>query len=61
MCYCLWYNYKVLQLKGEIEGMTIFDYTYLYSAYADDTAFFLKDIISIRHMIGNFFFHTFPD
>ena len=54
MCYCLWYNYKVLQLKGETEGMTIFDYTYLCSAYADDTTFFLKDIISIRHMVDNF-------
>ena len=28
--------------KPEIEGMTIFDYNYLYSAYADDTTCFYK-------------------
>ena len=36
----------LIKLKPEIEGMTIFDYNYLYSVYADDTTFFLKDIIS---------------
>ena len=42
--------------------MTIFDYNYLYSAYADDTTFFLKDIISIKDMIDTFdFCRTFPD
>ena len=30
------------KLKPEIEGMTIFDYNYLYSAYADDTTCFYK-------------------
>ena len=34
--------------------MTIFDYSYLYSAYADDTIFFLKNIISVKHMIDTF-------
>ena len=38
-----------------IEGMTIFDYNYLYSAYADDTTFSFKDIISIQHMVDTFF------
>ena len=40
--------------KPEIEGMTIFDYNYLYSAYADDTTFFLKDTISVKHMVDTF-------
>ena len=44
------------KLKSEIEGMTIFDYNYLYSAYADDTTFFLKDIISVKHMVDTFHF-----
>ena len=37
--------------------MTIFNYNYLYSAYVDDTTFFLKDIISVKHMVdtSNFF------
>ena len=38
--------------------MTIFDYNYLCSAYADDTTFFLKDIISIKHIVDNFDFFS---
>ena len=38
--------------------MTIFHYNYLYSAYADDTRFFLKDIISVKHMIDTFHFFS---
>ena len=45
------YSYK---MKPAIERMTIFDYNYLYSAYADDTIFFLKNIISVKHMIDAF-------
>ena len=47
------------KLKHEIEGMTIFDYNYLHSAYADDTTFFLKDIISVKHVVVTFFFVLF--
>ena len=46
----------LIKSKCEIEGMTILDYNYLYSAYADDTTFFLKDIISVKHMVETFFF-----
>ena len=38
--------------------MTIFDYNYFYSAYADDTTSSLKDIISIKYMVNTF--HFFP-
>ena len=46
----------LIKSKPEIGGMTIFDYNYLYSAYADDTTFFLKDIISVKHMVDTFHF-----
>ena len=49
----------LIKSKPEIEGMTIFDYNYLYSAYADDTTFFLKDIISVKHMIYTFHFFSY--
>ena len=39
----------------EVEGLTICNYSYSYSAYADDTTFFLQNIISIKHMINIFF------
>ena len=35
--------------------MTIFDYKYLYSAYADNTTFSLKDIIFVKHIVDTFF------
>ena len=44
----------LIKLRPEIEEMTIFDYNCLYSAYADDRTFFLKDIISIKHMVDTF-------
>ena len=46
----------LIKSKPEIERMTIFEYSYLYSAYADDTTFFLKDIISVKHMADTFLF-----
>ena len=39
--------------------MTIFGYNYLYSAYTDDTTFFLKDIISVKHMVDTFHFFSY--
>ena len=35
--------FLLIKTKAEIAGLTIFDHCYLYSAYADDTTFFLKD------------------
>ena len=51
----------LIKPKPEIEGLTIFDYHYRYSAYANDTTFFLKSIISVKHMLTLFiiFFRTF--
>ena len=51
----------LIKSKPEIEETTIFDYNYLYPAYADDTTFFLKDIISLEHMVDafDFFFVLF--
>ena len=49
----------LIKLKPEIEGMTIFEYNYLYSAYADDTTLFFKCIISIKHMVDTFDFCFF--
>ena len=51
----------LIKLKSKIEGMTVFDYSYIYSAYADDTTFLLKDIISVKHIVDTFFFCSFQD
>ena len=44
-----------IKTKPEIAGLTIFDHCYLYSVYADDTTFFLKETISIKNMVDNFY------
>ena len=46
--------FQLIKSKPEIKGFIIFDHCYLYSAYADDTTFFLQDTISIKHMIDVF-------
>ena len=42
-----------------IKGIEIFEYCYLYTAYADDTTFFLKDEYSIVHLSEKFKFSNF--
>ena len=37
-----------------MKGINIFQRTYLYLAYADDTTFFLRDKISIKELINTF-------
>ena len=37
-----------------IKGLNILDHCYLYSAYTDDTTFFLKDVNCIKEMINSF-------
>ena len=41
----------------EIKGIEIFEYCFLYTAYADDTTFFLKDAQSIQNLVE--IFNTF--
>ena len=48
-----------IRSKPGIKGLAIIDYCYLYSAYADDTTFFLQNTISIKHMVDAFFFSYF--
>ena len=46
--------FLLIKTKPEIAGLTIFDHSYLYSAYAGDTTFFLKDTISVKDMVDTF-------
>ena len=41
----------------EIKGIEIFEHCFLYTAYADDTTFFLKDAQSIQNLVE--IFNTF--
>ena len=54
--------FLLIKTKPEIAGLTIFDHCYLYSAFTDDTTFFLKDTISVKNMVDtSVFLWTSPN
>ena len=46
--------FLLTKTKPEISGLTILDHCYIYSAYADDTTFFLMDTTSVKNMVDTF-------
>ena len=38
----------LIKNKDNIKGIDLYDHSFLFTAYADDTTFFLKDIVSVR-------------
>ena len=49
-----WYLFLLIKEKPRIKELNIFYQWYLYSVYADDTTFFIKDINSIKEMVNRF-------
>ena len=47
---CLESLFILIKNDPNIKGIKIFEYCYLYTAYADDTTFFLKDENSIVYL-----------
>ena len=47
----------VIKSKKNIKGLNIFSHEFFYTAYADDTTFFLKDKISVFETLN--IFHKF--
>ena len=52
---CLEILFILIKNDPNIKGIEIFKYCYLYTAYADDTTFFLKDQNSIVHLSEKLF------
>ena len=48
---CLGVLFIFIKENKEIKGLDIFGSEYLYSAYGDDTTFFLKDLSSIQELL----------
>ena len=46
--------FLLIKENPHIKGLNIFDHCYLYSGYADDATFFLKDVNSIKEMVNSF-------
>ena len=47
----------VIKSSKNVKGLNIFNHEFLYTAYADDTTFFLKDKISVFETLN--IFHKF--
>ena len=47
---CLEILFILIKNDPNVKGIEIFEYSYLYTLYADDTTFFLKDENSIVHL-----------
>ena len=46
--------FVLIKNKGNIKGIDLYDHSFLFTAYADDSTFFLKDIVSVRVLIDTF-------
>ena len=44
----------LIKNKDNIKGIDLCDHSFLFTAYADDSTFFLKDIVSVRVLIDTF-------
>ena len=51
---CLEIVFILIKANKRVKGIKIFEHTYLHSAYADDTTFFLRDKRSIKELINTF-------
>ena len=46
--------FALIKNKVDIKGIDLFDYTFLFTAYADNWTFFLKDISSVKMLVETF-------
>ena len=47
-------SFLLVKTNHKIRGVNIFQYTYLFTVYAGDTTFFLKNKNSISHLMETF-------
>ena len=43
--------FALIKNKVDTKGIDLFDHTFLFTAYADDWTFFLKDISSVKMLV----------
>ena len=46
--------FKLIKNNADITGITIFNHTFLYTAFAYDSTFFLNDLLSVKNLIDTF-------
>ena len=46
--------FELIKSNDDIRGITIFNHTFLYTAFADDSTFFLIDLLSVKNLVDTF-------
>ena len=46
--------FELIKNNDDIRGITIFNHTFLYTAFADDSTFFLNDLLSVKNLVDTF-------
>ena len=46
--------FELIKNNDDIGGITIFNHAFLYTAFADDSTFFLNDLLSVKNLIDTF-------
>ena len=46
--------FELIKNNDDIRGIAIFNHTFLYTAFADDSTFFLNDLLSAKNLIDTF-------
>ena len=46
--------FTLIKSKDNINRIDLYDYSFLFTAYADVSTFFLKDIASVRKLVNTF-------
>ena len=46
--------FELIKNNDDIRGITIFNHAFLYIAFADDSTFFLNDLLSVNNLIDTF-------
>ena len=46
--------FALIKSKDDINGIGLYEHMFLFTAYADDSTFFLKDIVSVKVLIDTF-------
>ena len=51
--------FELIKNNDDIRGITIFNHAFLYTAFADDSTFFLNDLLSVKNLIDTFLIDIF--
>ena len=46
--------FELIKNNADIRGITIFNHAFLYTAFGDDSTFFLNDLLSVKNLIDTF-------